>query len=115
MTWATPLLPLPVWMPCGQVGVLVAPSFHSPVESGPTDFSKKLVKFCVVPELSARTATTIGLSGSVLPGLSAAILGSFQFVISAWKIPAIVAGESCKSSTPDRLYDKVMGASTVGT
>ena len=41
-----------------------------------------------------------GLVGSLASGLSAAMAGSFQFVISRWKILAIVSGVSCSLSTP---------------
>ena len=52
--------------------------------------------------------------GSVAFGLSAAIAGSFHFVIVSWKILAIVLAESCSFFTPLRLYDTVIGATTVG-
>ena len=35
-------------------------------------------------------------------------------VIAAWKMPARVSGLSCRSVTPSRLYDTVIGAATVG-
>ena len=73
------------------------------------------MKFDVVPEPSLRWATTIGVLGRVAPGLSAAMAGSFQVVISPWKILASVFGlELAARSTPLRLYDTVMGAATVG-
>ena len=50
------------------------------------------MKFSVVPEPSERCTTVIGVSGSSASGLSAAMAGSFQAVISRWKILAIVAG-----------------------
>src|SRR3954451_5017094 len=115
MIWATPLLPAPACVPCGHSSSEPEPSFHSPDESGPTAAFKNLEKLSVVPEPSARRATTMAVSGSSTPGLSAAILGSFQLVISDWKIPAIVAGDSCSLSTLGRLYDIVIGARTVGT
>ena len=39
------------------------------------------MKFCVVPDLSERLTGVIARSGSVTPGLSAAIAGSFHLVI----------------------------------
>jgi hypothetical protein len=39
-----------------------------------------------VPLPSAREATVIGMSGSVTPGLAAAIFGSFQRLISPMKM-----------------------------
>ena len=61
------------------------------------------MKFCVVPESSERCTGLIAWFGSVLPGLSAAISGAFQLVILPRKMPATVAGESCRSVTPGRL------------
>ena len=52
------------------------------------------MKFSVVPEPSARTATVMAWSGSVTSGLSAAMAGSFQFVIWRWKILATTVGVS---------------------
>ena len=49
-----------------------------------------LVNTKFVPLASDRRTTVIGRSGSLAPGLAAAILGSFQFVILPRKIPAIV-------------------------
>ena len=49
------------------------------------------------------------------PGLSAAMIGSFHFLTSSWKIAAMLVGESCSLSTLGRLYDIVIGAITVGT
>ena len=45
-----------------------------------------LVKLKVVPDESERTTTVIGMSGSVTPGLAAAIFSSFQLVILPRKI-----------------------------
>jgi hypothetical protein len=61
------------------------------------------VKFWVVPESSDRCTGVIAWFGSVLPGLSAAISGAFQLVILPSKMPAMVAGASCRSVTPGRL------------
>ena len=38
----------------------------------------------VSPELSERCTVTMGMSGSVTPGFSAAILALFQLVIVPW-------------------------------
>ena len=57
----------------------------------------------------------MSVSGSVTPGLSAAMIGSFHFVIRAGRSPAMLVGDSCSLSTLGRLYDIVIGAMTVGT
>ena len=61
------------------------------------------MKFCVVPELSERLTGVMRVDGSVASGLSALIAGSSQVLIFWAKIPASVAGESWRSSTPSRL------------
>src|SRR5262245_59138296 len=112
MIEVTPGLPLPPWLPSGHVTVEPAPSFQ--IE--PAAFVRYVVKFCVVPELSERRAIVIFVDGSFTPGLSAAIAGSFQVVMSPWKILASVGGVNFRGLvTPDTLYDTVMGAVTVGT
>ena len=75
---------------------------------------RKVAKFWVVPELSDRRATVIAVLGSLAFGFSAAIAGSSHFVIVRWKIFAIVGPDSWSFFTPLRLYDIVMGATTVG-
>src|SRR4029450_13033608 len=110
MIWATPVFFSPPWVLAGQATVSPLPSFHA----GDAAF-RYLVKLLVVPEPSERWATVMFLSGSVTPELSAAIAGSFHFLMSAWKILARVSGLSCSLSTPDRLYETVVGAATVGT
>src|ERR1700709_1846694 len=112
--WATPELPLPAWTPAGHVTVEPVFSVQVPSPPVPSDLSRKVVKLLVVPELSERTATTIGLLGKVTPALSAATAGSFHVVILPWKMLAMVAGLSCSLSTPLRLYDIVIGATTTG-
>ena len=72
------------------------------------------MKFCVVPEPSERWATVIAVDGSVTPGLSAAMAGSFQVLMSRWKILAIVSADSCSLSTPLRLYETVIGEKRMG-
>src|SRR6185369_573185 len=112
MIWATPLLPSPACVPSGHSSSDAPPNFHVPggVASGPYDASRNLEKFSVVPEPSARRATTMSVSGSVTPGLSAAMIGSFHFFTSSWKIAEMLFGESCNLSTLGRLYDIVIGA-----
>ena len=63
------------------------------------------MKFSVVPDSSERWTGVMAWSGSVLPGLSAAISGAFQLVILPRKMPAIVAGASCRSVTPGQVVD----------
>src|SRR4051794_27214630 len=99
MTWATPLLPFPAWSPAGQFTVEPASS----VQAGPAAIFRKFVKFDVVPELSDRWATVMAVDGSFTPGLSAAMSAAFHVLIWPRKILAIVAGESCRLVTPDRL------------
>ena len=49
------------------------------------------MKALVVPEPSERWTTVTGRSGRVAPELSAAIFGSFQFLIVPANRPAIVS------------------------
>src|SRR5258706_3570442 len=107
---ATPLLPSPRCVSAGKAVSLAAPNFQASPAVGPAAASKNLVKFCVVPDASARTATTMSVAGSVTPGLSAAMIGSFHFVISRWKIAEMLVAESCNLATLGRLYDIVIGA-----
>ena len=67
------------------------------------------MKFSVVPDSSERFTGVIGRSGSVTPGLSAAIAGSFQLVICWLKMPASTAGERFSSSTPSTLWITAIG------
>src|SRR5687767_8060863 len=108
--WATPLLPLPACVSVGQFTVDPESSFHTAGLAA----LRNLVKFSVVPEPSDRWATTIGVDGSLAPGLSAAIALSFQVLTSRWKILAMVSGDSCRLSTPVTLYETVIGAAIVG-
>ena len=55
----------------------------------------------------------IAVEGRVAPEFSALIAASSHFVIWPSKIFASVSGESF-SFTPERLYDTVIGAATVG-
>jgi hypothetical protein len=73
------------------------------------------VKFWVVPEESERTAMVIELLGSVTPVLSAAIAGSFHFVILPSKMLAMTGADSCSGLLrPDRLYESVIGPMRTG-
>ena len=64
----------------------------------------------VVPELSERCTTVIGNDfGNLTPGFSAAMRGSFQFVISPRKIEAKVSLESLSCAAFTR------GTFTIGT
>src|SRR2546423_6613599 len=96
--WATPALPLPPWVSAGHS--TVAPDLR--VHAGPAA-TRNLVKFSVVPEPSERWATTIGVGGKVVPGLSPAIAALSHVLMVRWKMPAIVSGESLSVFTSDRL------------
>src|SRR5215472_9282325 len=96
---AIPPLPLPPWLVAGQEMVELLPSFQFGAES-----TRNWEKFAVVPEESERRAITIVVLGSLTPGFSAAIAGSFHFVILAWKIFASVGPDSCSGLlSPVRL------------
>ena len=58
------------------------------------------MKFSVVPDSSERKKTLIAVAGSVTPGLSLAIAGSFQVVILPLKILAMTSGVRTSLSTP---------------
>src|SRR5271165_3263177 len=111
MAWATPELPLTAWAVDGQVIVELLPSFHTlGAES-----TRKSEKFCVVPDESERTASVIGVLGSVTPGLIAAMAALFQVLMLPWKMFAITVGSSCSGLLrPGRLYDRVIGPITTG-
>src|SRR5579871_5528457 len=106
---ATPPLPLPPRLVAGQLMVELVPSFQFGAES-----TRNWEKFAVVPEESERRAMTTGVLGSLRPGLSAVIAGSFHLVILPWKRSAMTAGSSFRPVTPDRLYDIVIGPITTG-
>ncbi len=61
------------------------------------------MKFSVVPDSSERWTGVIARSGSVVPGLSAAISGASHRVMVPLKMPAIVAGARLSSATSGRL------------
>src|SRR5215469_5489411 len=87
------------------------PSFHVLGEES----TRNSEKFAVVPDESDRTASVIGMLGSVTPGLIAAISGAFHFVTLAWKMSEITAGVSCSGLvTVGRLYAMVIGPITTG-
>src|SRR5665648_666600 len=73
-----------------------------------------LVKLSVVPDWSERKKTLMAWSGSLTPGLMAAIAGSFQVVMTPLKILAVTAGVRISLSTPLRLYPTAMGPVTMG-
>src|SRR6266699_3785113 len=111
MIVVTPTLPFPPWVSVGHGTVDPAPRRHTDGTAAAT----YLVKFSFVPDESERWATVIAVLGNVTPGFSAAIAGSFHFVMSRWKIFAISSGVSL--SVPfklGRLYETVIGAATVG-
>src|SRR6201985_1069823 len=83
---STPPLPMPPRLLDGQLMVESLPSFHTPG----ADWHRNLEKFWVVPEESERRAMVIAVLGRVTPGLSALMAGSFQVLIWAWKILAMV-------------------------
>src|SRR5665213_2919902 len=96
---ATPELPCPACVSLAHSTVDPLLSFQTPW-AAPLRYS---VKFWVVPDPSARWATTISVAGSFSPGLSAAMALSFHLVISRWKILAMVGAESCSLAAPSRL------------
>src|SRR5258708_14334222 len=91
MACATPELPMTAWAVEGQLMVESLPSF----QALPAESTRNSEKFCVVPDESDRTASVIGVVGSLTPGLIAAIARSFPFVILAWKIFAMTVPSSC--------------------
>src|SRR5215467_4684542 len=86
---ATPPLALPPRLLAGQLMVESLPSFQFGADS-----TRNSEKFAVVPEESERRAMVIAVLGSLTPGFSAAIFGSFHFVILAWKMSARVGPSS---------------------
>src|SRR5262245_59519132 len=107
---ATPELPVAPCVLDGQLTVEPLPRVH---DDGAA-LVRKLVKLAVVPELSLRWTTVIFVLGSLADGLSALIAASSHVVMAPEKILAIVSADSFSFDTPDRLYDTVMGATTVG-
>src|SRR6476646_7988080 len=107
---ATPPFPVPACVFDGHWTVEPVPSVHAVGAA----FTRKLVKFWVVPDPSERWTTVIAVLGSLAEGLSALIAASSHLVICTEKILAIVSGDSLSFDTPERLYDTVIGATTVG-
>src|SRR5215472_19162141 len=87
---ATPGLPLPA-TPTGKLTALPAPGpfFHSGLIALRCEVNTK-----VVPLPSERLTTVILVSGSVTPGLTLVIAGSFQLVILPRNTPAYAWRES---------------------
>jgi hypothetical protein len=108
---ATPVFFSPPWVSVGHFTVSPLASFQTPCAAA----FRYLVKLFVVPEPSERCTTVIGLLGRLAPVLSATMAGSFQVLMSRWKIFASVSALNWSLSTPLRLYDTVIGAATVGT
>src|SRR5262249_57327421 len=104
-----PPLPLPPRLVAGQEMVESLPSFQFGAAS-----TRNWEKFLVVPEESERRAMVTGVLGSVTPGLSALIAGSFHFLILPWKRSAMTGADSFRLLTPDRLYETVIGPITTG-
>src|SRR6478609_511007 len=65
--------------------------------------AKCWVKTKVVPLPSERCTTEMSVLGNFAPGLAAAILGSFHFLIVPRKMPAYASRVSLRSVTPSRL------------
>src|SRR4249919_2318518 len=107
---ATPPLPLPPRLLAGQLMVEPVPSFHTPG----APWTRKFEKFDVVPEESERRAMVTVVLGRLTPGLIDLIAGSFHFVILAWKMFAMTGASSFRALTPGRLYETVIGPTTLG-
>src|SRR5215469_17249691 len=98
MICATPPLPVPPRLVAGQEMVELVPSFQFGAES-----TRNWEKFAVVPEESERRAMVTAVLGRLTPGLSAVIFGSFHFLMSPWKRPAMTGPSSFRFVTPGRL------------
>src|SRR6478735_2770126 len=92
----TPSLPCAA-VPPGAVQAL------PPSKVQPPAAVRYLVKLSVVPDSSARCTVAIATDGNVTPGLTAAILGSFQVLMVPPKIPVNNSGVRISLSTPSRL------------
>ncbi len=106
VTPSEPLAPCPP----GQLISLPEPRVQAPLawESRNSDTT------CVVPDPSERWKAVTGVAGSLAFGLSALISGASQVLIVPAKIPATVAGESCRSLTPARLYSRATPPAVIG-
>src|ERR1700722_10151072 len=107
---ATPPLPLALRLPAGQSTVELVPSG----QAAPAASTRNSVKLAVVPDESERTASVIGVAGSVRSGLSASIAGASQGLIRPSKMPAMTGAERRSLGTSDRWYDSVTGPVTTG-
>src|SRR4051812_34663579 len=65
--------------------------------------ARYFAKFSVVPDSSERKNTLIAVLGSVAPGLTLAIAGSFQVLILPRKMLAVTWGVRTSVSTPATL------------
>src|SRR5262245_57595473 len=98
MIWATPVFWAPPWELPGHFTVSPEPRVHLSDAA-----SRYLVKLLVVPEPSERWAMMMFVLGRVASGLSALMAASSHFLMSPWKMPASVSGESWSLSTSGRL------------
>src|SRR6478752_2565101 len=71
--------------------------------------ARYLVKFSVVPDSAERKETLLAVAGSVTPGLTLAMAGSFHVVIWPRKILAGTSGVRMSLSTPFSLYATAIG------
>lgn len=67
------------------------------------------MKFSVVPESSERETGVIGRSGSSTSGFSAAMAGSFHWVISPRKMRAMVSASRSRDWMPGTLKATLIG------
>ncbi len=77
--------------------------FGSCFQSAGAASERYLPRFWVVPDSSERWNAWIVVSGSLTPGFSLAIAGSFHLVIFESKILARVEASSTRPSTPSSL------------
>src|ERR687889_1335517 len=92
LTWVATPSDFAAPAPPGAFHALALPNVHS----ASAVLLRYLVKLSVVPDSSERCTVWIAVSGRVAPLLSAAIFGSFHLVILPEKMPARVAGVSCR-------------------
>src|SRR5512133_1443863 len=90
--------------------VLDGSVFHAPLPA----LARNLSVFSVVPDSSERKNTVMFSLGSLAPGLSLAIFGSFQVFMVPLKISASTSAFIASLSTPSRLYAKASGPITMG-
>ena len=75
----------------------------SSVQAPPPAPARYFWKFSVVPDSSLRKNTLMSALGSLASLFSAAIAGSFHFLMSPLKSFAATSGVSTRPSTPSRL------------